>query len=140
MISTDEDVPEATCDPSLLERALSNILDNACRYAPDDTDVDVTVSSSQTSVLIEIADHGRGVDPKNFDRLFEPFQRLHDRSTEGTGLGLAIASGLCEAMGCSITPEQTPGGGLTMSISVPALSADVATPASAELMHRRPEP
>lgn len=140
MISTDEDVPEATCDPSLLERALSNILDNACRYAPDDTDVDVTVSSSHTSVLIEIADHGRGVDPKNFDRLFEPFQRLHDRSTEGTGLGLAIASGLCEAMGCSITPEQTPGGGLTMSISVPAVSADVATPASEELVHRTPGP
>ena len=53
------------------------------------------------------------------DRIFEPFQRLHDRSTTGLGLGLAIARGFTEAMGGQIRPTDTPGGGLTMIISLP---------------------
>ena len=51
--------------------------------------------------------------------MFEPFQRLGDRTTDGVGLGLAVARGFMEAMGGSIAAEDTPGGGLTMVLSVP---------------------
>jgi signal transduction histidine kinase len=59
--------------------------------------------------------------------MFAPFQRLDDRATTGLGLGLAIAKGFTEAMAGSIEPAQTPGGGLTMTVSIP-----IATPAPRE--------
>ena len=66
-----------------------------------------------------IADSGPGVANEHRDRIFEPFQRLHDRSTTGLGLGLAIARGFIEAMGGQIRPTDTAGGGLSMIISLP---------------------
>jgi two-component system sensor histidine kinase KdpD len=69
---------------------------------------------------VAVVDHGPGVEESDWARMFIPFQRLHDRSTDlGVGLGLAIARGFTEAMGGTLTPTHTPGGGLTMTLVLP---------------------
>jgi nitrogen-specific signal transduction histidine kinase len=73
--------------------------------------------------LLRVVDRGPGVPETDRDRIFAAFQRLGDtRSTIGIGLGLTVSRGLTEAMGGTLEPEETPGGGLTMAISVPAAS------------------
>jgi len=106
-------------DAGLLERVLVNVLANAVTASPPDRPVEVIADVTGHSVSLMIADSGRGVAAEHRDRIFEPFQRLHDRSTTGMGLGLAIARGFMEAMGGQIRPTDTPGGGLTMIISLP---------------------
>ena len=96
-----------------------NLLANAQTASPPDHPVEVSAEVTADQVSLSIADSGPGVPAELRDRIFEPFQRLHDRSTTGLGLGLAIARGFTEAMGGQIRPTDTPGGGLTMIISLP---------------------
>jgi two-component system sensor histidine kinase KdpD len=70
-------------------------------------------------VELQVVDHGPGIPPGDRDRLFQPFQRLGDASGGGVGLGLAVAHGFLDAMHGQIIPGDTPGGGLTMRISLP---------------------
>ncbi|MFJ7587484.1 ATP-binding protein [Streptomyces sp. NPDC097617] len=122
-----EAVPALLADPPLLERVLANLVGNAVRHAPADRPVLVTASTLAGRVEIRIADRGPGIDTDDRERIFEPFQRLGDHdNTTGLGLGLALARGLTEAMDGTLTPEDTPGGGLTMVLALP-----VATDASA---------
>lgn len=80
----------------------------------------VTASVLAGRAELRVADRGPGLPPTGRDRLFEPFQRLGDTDdTTGLGLGLALARGLTEAMDGTLTPEDTPGGGLTMVVSLP---------------------
>jgi two-component system sensor histidine kinase KdpD len=73
-------------------------------------------------VELRIVDRGPGVPSEDRDRMFEPFQRLGDRSSgDGLGLGLAVARGFIEAMGGDVTVEDTPGGGLTMVLGFEAV-------------------
>ena len=75
---------------------------------------------------MRVVDHGPGVPEADGDRMFVPFQRLGDTgSTSGVGLGLTVSRGLTEAMRGTLEPEETPGGGLTMVISVPAVPGPV---------------
>ncbi|MEV7542481.1 ATP-binding protein [Streptomyces sp. NPDC089915] len=121
-----ETVPALRADPPLLERVLANLVGNAVRHAPADRPVLVTASSLAGRVEIRIADRGPGIAPDDRERAFEPFQRLGDRdNTAGLGLGLALARGLTEAMDGTLTAEDTPGGGLTMVLSLP-VDADAA--------------
>jgi two-component system sensor histidine kinase KdpD len=72
-------------------------------------------------VELRVADRGPGIPEPDRDRVFVPFQRLGDTdNTTGVGLGLALSRGLTEAMGGTLEPEETPGGGLTMVLSLPA--------------------
>ena len=116
-----DDLPEIHADPALLERALANLVQNAVRYSPADNPPRVTVSAHGRRVEIRVADTGPGVPEADRDHIFLPFQRLGDRdNTTGVGLGLALSRGLVEAMAGTLVPEDTPGGGLTMTISLPA--------------------
>lgn len=91
-------------DPTLLEQALFNVLENAFRYAPEGSLVRVTATSAQGMVQLDIADEGVGIPAEELPRVFDSFFRASrgDRVAPGTGLGLAIARGLVEAMGGSI--------------------------------------
>jgi two-component system, OmpR family, sensor histidine kinase KdpD len=72
-------------------------------------------------VELRVVDRGPGIPEQDKDKMFVPFQRLGDTdNTTGVGLGLALSRGLTEAMGGTLTAEDTPGGGLTMTVSVPA--------------------
>jgi two-component system sensor histidine kinase KdpD len=115
-----DNLPPVLADPGLLERAIANVLANAHRASPPGSTVEVVGLAAGDRVELHIADHGHGVAEADRDRIFRPFQRLDDRSNDGgLGLGLAIARGFLEAMGGTITPVDTPGGGLTMIIGVP---------------------
>jgi two-component system sensor histidine kinase KdpD len=116
------ELPEALADPGLLERVLANLLANAIRFAPTAEPPLVTGSALADRVELRVVDRGPGIPPSDHDRVFAPFQRLGDTdNTTGLGLGLALARGLTEAMDGTLTPEETPGGGLTMVVSLPAV-------------------
>jgi two-component system sensor histidine kinase KdpD len=115
-----DDLPLVLADPGLLERAIANVLANAVRASPPGRTVKLTGLSVGDRVELHVVDHGQGVAEADRDRIFQPFQRLDDRTADGgLGLGLAIAQGFLKAMGGTITPLDTPGGGLTMILSVP---------------------
>ncbi|WP_084965087.1 sensor histidine kinase [Thermoactinospora rubra] len=117
------DLPEIVADPALLERILVNLMSNAVRYSPPDRKVLVAASSYGDHVEIRVVDRGPGIPPESYDRVFLPFQRLGDRdNASGVGLGLALSRGLAEAMGGTLAPEETPGGGLTMILTMPISS------------------
>jgi two-component system sensor histidine kinase KdpD len=115
------DLPEVLADPALVERVLVNLISNALRYTPPGESVLVTASALGDSVELRVIDRGPGIPEGERDRVFEPFQRLGDRDNHtGVGLGLALSRGLAEAMGGGIVPEETPGGGVTMTLTLPA--------------------
>ena len=117
-----ERVPALAADPGLLERVLVNLIGNALRYSPPDRPPAVTVSALGERVEIRVIDHGPGLPADRREDVFLPFQRLGDRDNHtGVGLGLALARGLTEAMGGTVVPEETPGGGLTMVVTLPGV-------------------
>nr|WP_051943096.1 ATP-binding protein [Streptacidiphilus rugosus] len=112
-------VPPVLVDPPLLERVLANLTANALRHGGGRS-VLVTAGELAGRVEIRIVDRGTGVREADRERIFQPFQRLGDTdNTTGVGLGLALSRGLTEAMGGTLTPEDTPGGGLTMVLDLP---------------------
>jgi two-component system, OmpR family, sensor histidine kinase KdpD len=122
------DLPAALADPGLLERVVANLVGNAVQHAPG-RPVTVSACAADGSVDLRIIDRGTGVPPTDRDRLFKPFQRLGDAPAgQGVGLGLAVSRGLTEAMGGSLTAEDTPGGGLTMVVSLRAVDTAAAAP------------
>ncbi|MEU7864138.1 DUF4118 domain-containing protein [Nonomuraea sp. NPDC049141] len=112
------EVPEFMADAALLERVLVNLMSNAVRFNPPDRKVVISASSYGEHVELRVIDRGPGIPAEAQERVFMPFQRLGDRQGVGLGLGLALSRGLTEAMGGTLTPEQTPGGGLTMTVSL----------------------
>jgi two-component system sensor histidine kinase KdpD len=115
-----ETLPRVHADASLLERAIANVLENAVQWSPPDQRVRVEAGCFGTNVDLRIIDAGPGVTAEQRETIFRPFQRLGDRSNStGVGLGLAVARGFVEAMGGDLSVEDTPGGGLTMVMSVP---------------------
>jgi two-component system sensor histidine kinase KdpD len=117
-------LPEVQVDPAILERVIANVTANALRYSPPGSPPMLTASAMAGRVELRIVDRGPGIPEADRDRVFVPFQRLGDTdNTTGVGLGLALSRGLTEAMGGTLDPEDTPGGGLTMAISLPAAPA-----------------
>jgi two-component system sensor histidine kinase KdpD len=116
-----DDLPLTFADPGLLERVVANLVTNAQAASPPDRPVRIHGQAEDGQVRLQVIDRGLGVPEADRDRIFAPFQRLHDRTTTaGLGLGLAIARGFTHAMGGTIVPSDTPGGGLTMTVTMPA--------------------
>lgn len=130
-----DDLPLVDADPGLFERVVANLVDNAARHTAPGTQVRVARRRRPhehpacpvedpplvpDAVVVQVIDHGPGVPESQWEHLFVPFQRLDDSSEAGLGLGLAIADGFTRAMGGRLSPSRTPGGGLTMSVVLPA--------------------
>ncbi len=115
------DLPEVAVDPGILERVIANLTANALRYAPAGVPPLLSGSALRDRVELRVIDRGPGIPAEFRSRMFVPFQRLGDTdNTTGVGLGLALSRGLTEAMGGTLEPDETPGGGLTMTLSLPA--------------------
>jgi K+-sensing histidine kinase KdpD len=118
-VAVPDDLPLVLADVGLCERIVANLVDNAHRFSPPGTPVRVTADTVPGAVRIQVIDAGPGVPEPQWEQIFQPFQRLHDRSSAGTGLGLAIARGFTQAIGGTLRPSATPGGGLTMTLILP---------------------
>ena len=117
-------LPEVMADPAITERVIGNLLSNALRYSPPASPPLLTARARGHRVELRVVDHGPGIPRSDRERVFQPFCRLGSPdSRTGVGLGLVVARGLAEAMGGTVEPEETPGGGLTMIVSLPAAPA-----------------
>ena len=104
------------CDGDKIVQALGYILDNAIRYSPEGSKVEIAVKKQDEYLRVEVVDHGYGIPPKSMSRIFEIFERVDDdRSLEkgGRGLGLALARSIVEAHGGIIGAESEVGKGST---------------------------
>ena len=113
-----EGMPLALADDGLLERVLANLLSNAVRHSPAAVEVQCTEGRHGEAVEIAVRDHGPGLSQARLETLFQPFASSGDSGGNGLGVGLAIARGFCDAMGATLTPRPTPGGGLTMVVGL----------------------
>ncbi len=128
LVEIPPDLPEVLADPGILERVISNLTANAVRFSPPDSPALLSASSLGERIELRIVDRGPGIPEAQTNRMFVPFQRLGDTdNTTGIGLGLALSKGLTEAMAGTLEPEETPGGGLTMLLSLPAVPGTVRT-------------
>ncbi|KOV71273.1 histidine kinase [Streptomyces sp. AS58] len=116
-----ETLPMVATDKGLLERVVANVVENAVKYNPEEEPVLVAASAIADRVELRVVDRGPGVPDDAKEHIFAPFQRYGDApSGAGVGLGLAVARGFAEAMDGTLNAEDTPGGGLTMVLSLPA--------------------
>jgi two-component system sensor histidine kinase KdpD len=114
-----EDLPFVQADPGLLERVFVNLIENALRFGGG-RPVEISARAGAESAKIEVLDHGPGVPAGDRERLFEPFQRLHDRDASGgVGLGLSVARGFMTAMGGAVAADRGRDGGLLMRLRLP---------------------
>ncbi len=125
-VSIEPSLPMFRTDPTQIERALANVIENAVHHAGQEP-VTVTAERIGSDVAIRVSDRGPGIPPEELERIFEPFHTAGERS-EGTGLGLAIARGFVEANGGSLRAQSLPGQGAAFAIRLPLDSV----PAAAE--------
>ena len=115
-----EDAGNATCSPKLI-RVVQSLIDNAVRYTPRGGRVRVYAGADPASLRVSVEDTGRGIDPAQLHRVFEPFWRGDEaRSTRGSGLGLALAQRIVEALGGRIEATSTPEVGSRFVVVLPS--------------------
>jgi two-component system sensor histidine kinase KdpD len=129
------ELPPVWLDPVEIGQVLYNLLDNAAKYAPPGTSVELTVERVGPRVQFVVADRGPGIAAAAIPRLFDPFYRVMagQPRAQGLGLGLAIVRGLVEAHGGVVTADPRPGGGARFTVTLPIAPADAA-PAQPELL------
>jgi two-component system, OmpR family, sensor histidine kinase KdpD len=126
IVDVPSELPAAICDPVLVQRVLVNLVANALCYAPPETPPIVAGSSFGERIELRVIDRGPGIPAEDLAEAFRAFQRLGNTDNNpGVGLGLALSSGFVRAMGGQLSGEETPGGGLTMVVSLPVASEGV---------------
>jgi two-component system, OmpR family, sensor histidine kinase KdpD len=115
----------------MIDQVVTNLLENAVKYTPPGTPIDVRVQRLDDRVRIAIADHGPGVPADKRAAVFDKFYRLERRGgIQGSGLGLAVSKGLVEGHDGHIWIEETPGGGATFLFELPLGAAAGSAPSS----------
>jgi len=116
-------LPPVDADPDALERILANLVSNAVKYSPADSEVRLCARRAGAMVEIEVLDRGAGIPDEARERIFEPYYRAPDVGTvRGTGLGLAVVKALVDAHGGTIRVESAVGAGTRVTFSLPAVS------------------
>jgi two-component system sensor histidine kinase KdpD len=119
-IDIQPELPLIPLDFVLIERVLVNVIDNALKYSPADTPIEIKARLAGAFLEIEVADHGTGIPPEDLTRIFDKFYRVQrPDNISGTGLGLSISKGIVQAQGGFIGAENREGGGTIISISLP---------------------
>jgi two-component system, OmpR family, sensor histidine kinase KdpD len=120
-------LPDVLTDPAVTERVIVNLAGNALRYSPPAAPPQLTARTAGNHVELRVIDHGPGIPAASRKQAFQPFSHLGDppgHTSAGLGLGLAVARDLAETTGATIEPEDTPGGGLTMILTLPTAKPD----------------
>jgi two-component system sensor histidine kinase KdpD len=113
-------LPLVPVDAVLIEQVLINLLENAAKYTPAGSPVEISAYQDRNDVVIEVADRGPGIPKELSDRIFEKFYRLpREHAGGGAGLGLAICRGVVEAHGGRIWVKARDGGGAAFCFSLP---------------------
>jgi two-component system, OmpR family, sensor histidine kinase KdpD len=114
------DLPLIPMDFVLIERVLMNVIDNALKYSPHDTPIEISARMVDGYLKTRVIDQGVGIPLEDFDRVFDKFYRVQrPGNVSGTGLGLAISKGIVEAHGGTISAGNNPGGGTVITIALP---------------------
>lgn len=121
-LSCDEEMTAGMNAP-LMEQAIINLIDNAIKYSPEGSTIEVLAERQEGgAIALSVRDEGCGIEPQHLDRIFERFYRVdkgRSRALGGTGLGLAIVKHIAQAHGGRITVQSTPGGGSCFTLHLP---------------------
>jgi len=114
------ELPEVRMDMVLMTQVLVNLIDNALKYAPKESGIDISAAVSDGSLELVVSDRGPGVPPADLNRIFDKFYRIPiPEGAGGTGLGLSICKGIVQAHGGSIRAQNRAGGGLSVIVTLP---------------------
>lgn len=114
------DLPFVPLDLGLMTQVLVNLLDNAVKYSPPDSEIELSAGIDGARLALEVADRSCGVPESDLERIFEKFYRIRvPERVHGTGLGLSICKGIVEAHGGRIRAENRAGGGLRVIVTLP---------------------
>ena len=131
-----EDLPPVELDYMMIDQVITNLLENALRYTPAGSPLEMSASATATELILSVADRGPGIPSSDLERIFDKFYRVMDRSREisatgGTGVGLSVCRGLIEAHGGRIWAANRRGGGTVFRFTLPLSSLSVkSTPTS----------
>jgi two-component system sensor histidine kinase KdpD len=115
-----DDLPPISLDYLMIDQVITNVLENAVKYTPPGTPLDVRVERVGDRIRVAVADHGPGIPANKRSTVFDKFYRLERRGQiHGSGLGLAVSKGLVEGHGGRIWVDETPGGGATFLFELP---------------------
>jgi signal transduction histidine kinase len=122
-----EDIPVLHTDRQLLSRVLTNLLDNALKYSPEDTMCELGARAEGDRLVFWVRDRGIGIEPGQMERIFERFYQVDSSSTRrfsGAGLGLSMVRDLMQHLGGTVTVESTPDNGSTFTVHMPIQAPD----------------
>lgn len=120
-VSVPDDLPPVEMDYVQIDQVLTNLLENAVRYTPAGSPIEISVEVKDGELLVSVADRGPGIPPEDLERIFDKFYRVRtrQRNISGSGLGLAVCRGLIEAHGGQIWAENRPDGGAVFRFTLP---------------------
>ena len=123
----DPDTIHALADRDRVVQCLVNLMENACKYSPPESPVEIGCRCQQSVVLLSVRDHGPGVPSDERDQVFERFRRGRNKADiPGTGIGLAVVKTLVEQMGGSVGVEDAEGGGAVFVLALKECAAPAA--------------
>jgi two-component system, OmpR family, sensor histidine kinase KdpD len=117
----DSELPLLSVDPVLMQQVFVNLLENALKYTPEGTPIDISAKTLGAEAEIAIRDYGPGIEPGQEERIFEKFQRGDHVGIGGVGLGLPICRGIAEAHGGTLRAVNAPDGGARFELRLPLL-------------------